>query len=95
MKFGQTQGAHNPSIVSSNLTPATIKGDKMSGKNLKRRNAAKAARHDRCWANSQRRKELRKLIQHEAEQRNKKLRKEGLPTPWEQSIQKRLLAHGR
>jgi hypothetical protein len=52
-------------------------------------NKARAERRARCWANGQKRKEARKAADLERQRKNKQLRAEGKPTPWEEQKARR------
>lgn len=47
------------------------------------------ARRERCWAAGQARKAARRKTQEAAAARNKRLRADGKPTPWEVAKQER------
>jgi hypothetical protein len=61
---------------------------------IKRRNEAKKSRHARCWKSGEARKLERQAEQKQRERRNKKLRAEGKPTPWEAAKAKRQARRG-
>ncbi len=71
--------------ASSKGNPA---GHRMSNTRLK-------SRREQCWTRGQSRKNARRKAQDERERRNRQLRAEGKPTPWEAAQQARQARRGR